>query len=142
MKSNNAFDVLYYKVKSEGYIKGESSSEATVKIRIGERIVHSVAEGIGPVNALDSAIRKGLLPHFPILEAVKLKDFWVRVNNGDGDAGTGASVEVMISSFNENSNWITKAVSVDIVRASVEALIESFKKAIPTPLKKPILDEP
>ncbi len=63
-------------------------SEATIKVRIGETIAHTVSEGNGPVNALDQALRKALLPHYPVLEDVHLADYKVRIL--DGGAATGA----------------------------------------------------
>lgn len=123
-----SFEVLHYRVESESDMKNQTLSEATVKIRIGEKTEHRVAEGNGPINALDMAIRKALNPHFPNLEKINLKDFWVRISNGD--AGTGASVEVLIVSSDGVSEWITKSVSTDVIKASAEALIQSFKKAI------------
>ncbi|MDP2741160.1 MAG: alpha-isopropylmalate synthase regulatory domain-containing protein [bacterium] len=135
------FDILSYIVKSGSDMKGKTFSEATVKIKIGEITEHRVAEGNGPVNALDNAIRKALIPHSPRLEDVKLIDFGVKINNGDD--GTGASVEVrMIFSGGTKNNWAASAISTDIIEASVNALIEGYKKA-PLFLKKiPVLDEP
>jgi 2-isopropylmalate synthase len=140
-KNGYDFNILHYKIESEGGIKAPARSEATVKIKIEEITEHKVAEGNGPVNALDNAIRKALIPHFPRLEDVKLKDFCVEINNGDD--GTGASVEVeMTFSGGIKKNWITRATSTDIIRASVDALAEGYKKAQPFLKKIPVLDEP
>ena len=134
---NHAFEILYYKVESASNM---DFSEATVKVEIGEIKEHKVGEGIGPVNALDIALRKALCPHFPKLKGIKLKDFWVRINNGDN--GTEASVEVMIISCDENNKqWTTRAVSADIIKASAEVLIKSFREAPIFPKKMPVLDE-
>ncbi|MBI2054416.1 MAG: hypothetical protein HYT36_03795 [Candidatus Staskawiczbacteria bacterium] len=123
-----AFEVLHYKVESESDLKNQTPSEATVKIKIGQNYEHKVAEGNGPINALDTAIRKALNPYFPKLKDITLKDFWVRIK--DGSAGTASSVEVMIISSDGIKEWITKAVSTDVIKASAEALMQSFKKAI------------
>lgn len=134
------FEILSYMVKSGSDMKAQQApSEATVRVKIGEIIEHKVAEGNGPVNALDNAMRKALAPHFPKLKDIKLKDFWVRINNGDD--GTSASVEVLVISSDGANNWTTRAVSTDIIKASAEALIKSFEKAPFFSKKAPVLDE-
>lgn len=142
MKSKRCvFEILHYNVESKGGTKTSACSAATVKIKIGEITEHRVAEGNGPISSLDNAIRKALIPHSPRLEDVKLIDFCVEINNGDD--GTGASVEVrMIFSGGKKRNWSTSAISTDIIEASVNALIEGYRKASLYLKKIPVLDEP
>lgn len=139
--SSSSFDIVSYMVKCGGDMGAEMSSEAKVKIKIEGKIEHSVAEGNGPVNAIDNAIRKALTPYFPRLKDVGLKGFWVKINNGND--GSSASVAVTIISFDKTNNktWVAEAVSTDIIRASAEALIKSFKNAPFSFKKTPVLDE-
>lgn len=100
-------------------------SEATVKIRIGERQVHTIADGNGPVNALDRAVRKALESFYPCLCEMRLVDYRVRILRAR--AGTAAVTRVLIeSSDSRNSRWTTIGVSSNIIGASCEALIDSF----------------
>ncbi len=82
------FELLHYHVDVETDGDGQTTTEATVKLRIGDEVRHEVAEGDGPVNALDAALRKALNGHFPNLRDVQLVDYKVRVINSD--AGTAA----------------------------------------------------
>ena len=100
-------------------------TEATVKLRIGERIEHTVAEGDGPVNALDAALRKALEPAFPELENLKLVDYKVRVVNSG--AGTAARVRVTIECRDEHGVWGAVGVHENIIQASWLALIDSIE---------------
>ena len=74
------FKVLNYRVIEDKTPQGVSVSQATVKLQIGDKISHQVSEGDGPVNALDAALRKALLPFFPNMAKVKLDDYKVRVS--------------------------------------------------------------
>lgn len=103
-------------------------SEAIVKIRIGEETVYTAAEGNGPVNALDNALRKALLQYFPALKEMHLSDYKVRVMD-DQDA-TSAKVRVLIESTNFQNSWNTVGVSGNIIEASWEALVDSFRYAL------------
>ncbi len=105
--------------------QGVMETEATVKIQVGDRIRHEVAEGDGPVNALDAALRKALLPSYPQLAAVKLIDFKVRIINSD--AATAATTRVVIESKDDNAVWGTVGVSANIVEASWIALVDSIE---------------
>ena len=100
-------------------------AEATVKVRIGSEVFHTVAEGNGPVNALDAAIRKALLNYFPDLEEVQLSDYKVRVI--DGDAATAAAVRVSIESTDGRGTWSTVGSSANIIEASWLALADSLE---------------
>ena len=93
------------------------TTEATVKLRVGDEVRHEVAEGDGPVNALDAALRKALNGHFPNLRGVQLVDYKVRVINSD--AGTAAGVRVVIESRDEDGvTWGTVGVSENVIEAS------------------------
>jgi 2-isopropylmalate synthase len=103
-------------------------SEATVKVKIGDRIVHTAAEGNGPVNALDAALRKALINDYPQLATVSLADYKVRIL--DSDSGTSASVRVLIDTKNGKQRWSTVGASTNIIEASWNALEDSFEYAL------------
>jgi 2-isopropylmalate synthase len=100
-------------------------SEATVKVRVGDEIQHTAAEGDGPVGALDGALRKGLIHAYPELSAIRLTDYKVRVVN-EG-VGTGAAVRVVIESADDKDVWYTVGASTNILEASWLALTDSFE---------------
>jgi len=100
-------------------------TEATIKVRIGEVVEHAVAEGDGPVNALDNALRKALMPHFPNLAEMSLADYKVRVINSR--AGTAAKVRVFIESRDAGKVWGTVGVSENVIEASRVALFEAVQ---------------
>jgi 2-isopropylmalate synthase len=100
-------------------------SETTVKLYIGGERKMDVAEGNGPVNALDAALRKILLPFYPVLANLHLVDFKVRILNGD--QATGAITRVMIESADDEGNtWTTVGMSSNIIDAAYEALRDSL----------------
>ncbi len=119
------FERLNYHVNVEADEDGALITEGTVKLRIGDVIKHEVAEGDGPVDALNNAIRKALEPLFPNLAALKLIDFKVRVI--DSEAATGASVRVVIENTDGQDVWGTVGVNENVIEASWEALIESIE---------------
>ena len=119
------FERIHYHVNVETVGDGEATTEATVKIRVGDEIRHEVAEGDGPVNALDAAMRKALNGSFPTLAAMQLVDYKVRVINSE--AGTAAGVRVVIESRDENDVWGTVGVSENVIEASWIALVDSFE---------------
>ncbi len=104
---------------------GEPVTEATVKLLVDDRLRHEVAEGDGPVNALDAALRKALNGHFPSLNSMHLVDYKVRVINSD--AATAASVRVIIESRDDHDNWGTVGVHENIIEASWAALVDSIE---------------
>jgi len=107
--------------------KGEliTLSEATVKLTIGDRRIMEVGEGNGPVNALDAALRKALLPAYPALRDMTLIDFKVRILDSAG--GTAAVTRVMIESADgQGKRWTTLGVSPNIVDASYNALFDAI----------------
>ena len=106
----------------------ESVCEATVKVRVGDKTAHTVAEGDGPVNALDGALRLALANFFPKLKAVQLTDYKVRIL--DGVAGTAARTRVLIASTDGKREWGTVGVSENIIEASLQALVDSMEYAL------------
>jgi 2-isopropylmalate synthase len=96
-----------------------------VKLRVGEAIRHEVAEGDGPVNALDAAMRKALHGMFPNLAEMHLVDYKVRVINSE--AGTAAGVRVVIESRDQHDIWGTVGVSENIIEASWIALVDAIE---------------
>jgi 2-isopropylmalate synthase len=119
------FERIHYHVTIETEADGKSVTEATVKIRIGDQIRHEVAEGDGPVNALDAAMRKALNGTYPNLAKMRLVDYKVRVINSE--AGTAAGVRVVIESADETDTWGTVGVSENIIEASWLALVDSYE---------------
>lgn len=105
--------------------KNEIVTEATLKLVVKNKEEHVVAEGDGPVNALDNALRKALLKYYPELKNVKLVDFKVRVINPQ--VGTAAKVRVNIESMSKKETWSTVGVSENIIEASWEALIDAVE---------------
>lgn len=119
------FERLSYHVNVEGNREGRVTTEATVKLRVDDRILHEVAEGDGPVNALDAALRKALADAYPNLDTMQLVDYKVRVINSE--AGTAAGVRVMIESEDGQDTWGTVGVSENVIEASWIALVDSFE---------------
>ncbi|HEY63624.1 MAG TPA: citramalate synthase [Caldilineae bacterium] len=103
-------------------------SEATVKVRIGDQIFHTAAEGNGPVNALDKALRKALEPFYPQLKSVQLTDYKVRIL--DSQSATAAQVRVLIDSTDGRRSWGTVGASTNIIEASWQALADSVEYAL------------
>jgi 2-isopropylmalate synthase len=120
------FELLHYHVDVETVADGRTTTEATVKLRIGDEILHEVAEGDGPVNALDAALRKALNGRFPNLRSVHLVDYKVRVINSE--AGTAAAVRVVIESQDaDGTTWGTVGVNENVIKASWDALVDSIE---------------
>ena len=119
------FERLNYHVNVETDADGNVTTEATVKLRLGDEIRHEVAEGDGPVNALDAALRKALNGTFPNLDSMHLVDYKVRVINSE--AATAACVRVMIESRDKDDVWGTVGVNENIIEASWDALIDSIE---------------
>ena len=104
---------------------GCTATEATVKLRVHGQLQYTVAEGDGPVNALDAALRKALRPAYPGIDTIQLDDFKVRISNGQ--AGTAARTRVLIDSTDGDEHWGTVGVSDNIIVASWLALVDSFE---------------
>ncbi|MFK8114189.1 MAG: citramalate synthase [Rubripirellula sp.] len=100
-------------------------AEAIIKLKVGEKLWFDAAEGHGPVNALDAALRKALLDTYPSLGQMRLIDYKVRVV--DSGAGTAASIRVNIESGDESESWGTIGVSENIMEASWQALVDAVE---------------
>jgi 2-isopropylmalate synthase len=103
----------------------EMLSEAVVKVRVGGEVMHTAAEGNGPVNALDEALRKALLQFYPSLSVVRLVDYKVRIL--EESTGTESQVRVLIESSDGPSQWRTVGSSANIIEASWLALADSLE---------------
>jgi 2-isopropylmalate synthase len=121
------FQRIHYRVNVETAGQTQPLTEATVKLKIdGDGPVrHEVAEGDGPVNALDTALRKALLETYPNLESMHLVDYKVRVINSA--EGTAARVRVVIESADQHDVWSTLGVSENIIEASWLALVDAVE---------------
>ena len=116
-------DVVVIAERRRGH--GEMFSEATVKLKVGEQVVHEVAEGDGPVHALDRALRKALEPLYATLREVRLADYKVRIL--DPQSATGAKTRVLLEAARDEERWSTIGVSENIIEASAEALADSLE---------------
>jgi len=137
--------------------KKESICEATVRVRVGDEVAHTVAEGDGPVNALDGALRAALGKLFPRLKNIHLIDYKVRILDAEPQtvsalrdlkkeladelqdganarleklAGTAAKTRVLITSSDGKREWGTVGVSENIIEASLQALVDSMEYAL------------
>jgi 2-isopropylmalate synthase len=119
------FERFTYRINVETQLSGALTTEATVKILVGDVIQHTVSEGDGPVNAIDGALRKALKDAYPRLAELQLVDYKVRVVNSR--AGTAARVRVVIESRDQTDVWGTVGVSENIIEASWLALVDSFE---------------
>jgi 2-isopropylmalate synthase len=119
MRQTQYFTVCGYKVVSERLHETASDVQAIVEVRIGNQCVRRAASGVGPVHALDRALRSCLEDEFPELARVSLSDYTVAVV---GNGGTDAKVRVLIESTDGESSWDAGCVSDNILDASFEAL--------------------
>jgi 2-isopropylmalate synthase len=119
------FNLESLRVTIEKDGSGESTSHATIKISVGAEHEITAAEGDGPVNALDNALRKALTKFFPEIGEMGLVDFKVRVI--DGSDGTAAKVRVQIESRDAQEIWSTVGVSENVIEASWQALVDSVQ---------------
>jgi len=118
------FNLKGFRILIEKNEDGEQRSEATIRMEVNEMVEHAAAEGDGPVNALDNALRKALTKFYPEIHEMKLSDYKVRVLNAR-DA-TAAKVRVLIESAADGDTWGTIGVSENIIEASWQALTESI----------------
>ena len=120
------FSVIGFRVIDEKRHEDELPiSEATIKVKVGGKIEHTAAEGSGPVNALDNALRKALEKFYPKLKDVKLHDYKVRVL--PAGQGTASSIRVLIESGDKEARWGTVGVSSNVIEASYQALVDAIE---------------
>jgi 2-isopropylmalate synthase len=121
----SSFEILGFRVFTDEN-NGTMDSEATVKVRnMNGEVEHTAAEGNGPVNALDNAIRKALVRFFPSITSMRLTDYKVRVL--DEKAATAACVRVLMRSTDGRRSWTTVGVSGNVLEASLIALVDSIE---------------
>jgi 2-isopropylmalate synthase len=116
-------DAYHVSMRTDG--ARPSVCEATVKLRVGSEHAHTVADGDGPVNALDGALRAALVRFYPALKTVRLTDYKVRIVNST--TGTAARTRVLIESSDGTSTWTTIGVNENIIEASLQALVDSLE---------------
>jgi len=133
-KYKKFFELLGFRVIVEKREDNKLISEATVKLKIKDKLEHTVAEGDGPVNALDNALRKAIEKFYPSLGKMHLTDFKVRVL--DQKSGTAARVRVLIQCQDEKETWRTCGVSANIIEASYNALVDSIEYKLLKDMKK------
>jgi 2-isopropylmalate synthase len=119
------FHIEAYHVSMRAEGLGPKVCEATIKVRVDNEHAHTVADGDGPVNALDGALRSALVKFYPHLEIVRLTDYKVRIV--DSGAGTAARIRVLIESTDGQASWTTIGVNENIVEASLQALVDSLE---------------
>ena len=121
------FEIEQLKVTEDNALKEEEpfSASALIKVRVGDKTEITAAEGDGPVNAIDIALRKALEIFFPQISGIHLTDYKVRVL--DSQSATAAKVRVLIESTDGQDYWTTVGVSTDIIKASTIALIDSIE---------------
>jgi 2-isopropylmalate synthase len=123
------FKVRAFTVLVEQRNGAETDAEASVKVEVGGEVLHTAADGNGPVNALDIALRKALGAFYPVLDQVHLVDYKVRIL--DGDAATAARTRVVIESRDASGRaWNTVGSATNIIAASEIALADSLEYAI------------
>ena len=119
------FELVEFKVIVGEPCVNEVNSSCIIKIRVGDQEVLTVAEGDGPVNALDRAVRKALERLYPALGEIRLTDYKVRVL--DSDKASAARVRVLVESTDGRERWTTIGVSTDIINASWQALVDAME---------------
>lgn len=124
-KYKNFFELKDFKVIVTDPNNEELSASAIIKVKVGDSTEITAAEGDGPVNALDKALRKALEVFYPQLKDMRLTDFKVRVLNSE--AATAAKVRVLIESTDGKTSWSTVGVSTNIINASWKALVDSIE---------------
>jgi 2-isopropylmalate synthase len=122
------FEVTYTKINVLFDDAGHKYAEAVLKVKVGDEIEHTAADGNGPVNALDKALRKALIRFYPEVKHIHLIDYKVRVLNERN--GTAAKVRVLVESGDGEKMWSTVGVSYDIIEASLQALNDSLNYKI------------
>ena len=122
------FELETFRIISEKRADGETTTEATIKLSVGGHRVISTAEGNGPVNALDGALRKAIGPHYPELEEIHLSNYKVRIL--DEHRATAATTRVLIDSTDGKRMWGAVGVSENIIEASWQALVDGLEYGV------------
>lgn len=116
------FELEGFRVLTEVF-KDELISEATIKVKVGSEMFHTAADGNGPVNALDNALKKALVYFYPSIKEIDLSDFKVRIINHEG---TASKVRVLAETHDEEDSWGTIGAHENIIVASWDALVDSY----------------
>jgi len=132
-KFEDFFDLENFKVTMEKNRRGKMTSQAAIKLKVGKELEHAVALGDGPVNALDSALRKALVKFYPNIVEMHLTDYKVRVL--DEKEGTASRVRVLVQSQDKADSWWTMGVSENVIDASWQALVDSVEYKLLKDLK-------
>lgn len=120
------FSIIGFRViDTKAHEQDKPLSEATVQVKVGGKIEHTAAEGNGPVNALDNALRKALVSFYPQLQDMKLYDYKVRVL--PAGKGTASVTRVLVESGDGDNRWGTVGVNDNIIDASYQALVDAFQ---------------
>jgi 2-isopropylmalate synthase len=122
------FRIIDFTVLIEQRSEAEQRAEATIKVEVAGEVLHTAADGNGPVNAIDAALRKALRAFYPELDGVHLVDYKVRIV--DGQSATAARTRVIIDSSDAEREWSTMGSDTNIIGASVAALADSLEYAV------------
>ncbi len=120
-KRKNFFEPVDYRI----WIGSSGNPEAIVRLKVGDHEAHTASLGVGPAHALDLALRKALLPHYPQIEKFHLIDFKVRIL--DGERATAAKTRVHVETSDGEKSWNTVGVGENIIAATWQAIIESIE---------------
>jgi 2-isopropylmalate synthase len=118
------FEITYSKVNVMSVMNGDDYAEAVLKVKVDGVEEHTAADGDGPVNALDNALRKALSRFYPEIDGIHLVDYKVRVLGEQN--GTGAKVRVLVESSDDTDVWSTVGVSFNIIKASLQAISDAM----------------
>jgi 2-isopropylmalate synthase len=119
------FQLMHIMVVASDRLRAGMNAEAMIKLQVEGELVHTAAEGRGPVHAIDLALRKALIPHYPTLANVRLADYKVRIL--DPDNATDATTRVLIEATCDGESWSTVGCSPNIIEASYQALSDSLE---------------
>ena len=120
-KRKNFFEPVEYRI----WIGSSGDPEAVVRLKVGDQEVHTASLGVGPAHALDLALRKALLPHYPQISKFHLIDFKVRIL--DGENASAAKTRVHVETSDGEKSWNTVGVGENIIAATWKAIIESIE---------------
>jgi len=135
-KRRSFFEPIEYRV----WIGSSGNPEAVVRIKIGDEEMHTASLGVGPAHALDLALRKALLKHYPVIEKFHLIDFKVRIL--DGEHATAAKTRVHVETSDGERSWNTVGVGENIIAATWQAIVESLEYGLQVGGQESIRSEP